>query len=423
MEGRNTKPSIPLLAVSFFAADVQAGAGPFLGIYLQEHGWTPDMIGTVLTLGAIVGVIATVPAGALVDATCHRRAVVVGASSLTVVAACVIWFSRGYWPIAFSQIATAVAGSVMGTALTGLTLGMTGRKNFDRQYGRNQVANHAGNIAAAALSGAIGWWLGIIWVFALAAVFGLACVVSVLLIPARAVHRHYARGLVHEDDTDRSQVRAESVRAVIRCRPLVLLAIALAAFSLGNSAMLPLYSLAQAAAHHRSASGITAANIIISQVVMLTAAVYASRVIRRWGFWWVILVTLVTLPLRGLTAAWLTAVWGIVPVQIFDGLGSGLQSVAIPALVVHLLHGTGRVNLGQGAVKSVEAAGGCLSPLLGGWLASRFGYPAAFVALGSLAAVSLAVWVTQGATIRRICDTRRDELEKMSDLDTSALFS
>jgi hypothetical protein len=81
------------------------------------------------------------------------------------------------------------------------------------------------------------------------------------------------------------------------------------------------------------------------------------------------------------------------------------------------------VNLGQGAVKSVEAAGGCLSPLLGGWLASRFGYPAAFVALGSLAAVSLAVWVTQGATIRRICDTRRDELEKMSDLDTSALFS
>ncbi|PMS37339.1 putative MFS family arabinose efflux permease [Trinickia symbiotica] len=423
MEGRKTKPSIPLLAVSFFAADVQAGAGPFLGIYLQEHGWTPDMIGTVLTLGAIVGVIATVPAGALVDATCHRRAVVVGASSLTIVAACVIWFSRGYWPIAFSQIATAVGGSVMGTALTGLTLGMTGRKNFDRQYGRNQVANHAGNIAAAALSGAIGWWLGIIWVFALAAAFGLACIASVLLIPARAVHRHYARGLVHEDDTDQSPVRAESMRAVFRCRPLVLLAIALAAFSLGNSAMLPLYSLAQSAAHHHSASGITAANIIISQVVMLTAAVYASRVIRRWGFWWVILVTLVTLPLRGFTAASLTAVWAILPVQIFDGLGSGLQSVAIPALVVHLLHGTGRVNLGQGAVISVEAAGGCLSPLLGGWLASRFGYPAAFIALGSLAAISLAVWVTQGATIRRICDTRRDELDKMSDLDASALFS
>ena len=144
------KPTIPLLAVSFFAADVQAGAGPFLGIYLQEHGWRPDTIGTVLTMGAIVAMLVTTPAGALVDAVYHRRSVVVGASVLTIVAAIVIWLSRGYWPIALAQIATAVAGSVMGPALTGLTLGMAGRKNFNLQYGRNQVANHAGNIAAAA---------------------------------------------------------------------------------------------------------------------------------------------------------------------------------------------------------------------------------------------------------------------------------
>ncbi len=417
------KPTIPLLAVSFFAADVQAGAGPFLGIYLQAHGWGPDTIGGVLTLGAIVAMLITAPAGALVDAVYHRRAVVVGASTLTIVAAVVIWFSHGYWPITSAQIATAIGGSVMGPALTGLTLGMVGRKNFARQYGRNQVANHAGNIAAAVLSGAAGWWLGISYVFALSAVFGIACMGSVLLIPAHAVHRHYARGLPHEDDKDRSQVRAESLRVLLRSRPLVLLAIALAAFSLGNSAMLPLYSLAVAAGHHDVASQITAANIVISQVVMLIAAAYACRIIHRWGFWWVIVVTLTTLPLRGITAAWLTTPWGIVPVQIFDGLGAGLQSVAIPALVVHLLHGSGRVNFGQGTMQSVEAAGGCLSPLLGGWLASRFGFPVAFIALGSLAAVSLALWVGQASTIRRACDSRRDELERMGDLDWPGIVS
>ena len=42
----DVRPTVPLLAVSFFAADVQAGVGPFLGIYLQAHGWTPDRIGT-----------------------------------------------------------------------------------------------------------------------------------------------------------------------------------------------------------------------------------------------------------------------------------------------------------------------------------------------------------------------------------------
>ncbi|SEJ74991.1 MFS transporter [Paraburkholderia diazotrophica] len=418
----HVKPTKPLLAVSFFAADVQAGVGPFLGIYLQSRGWTPDTIGTVLTLGGIVGMLVTTPAGALVDATPHRRAVVVGASALTIVAACVIWLSQRFWPVTLSQIATAIAGAAMGPAMAGLTLGMTGRKNFDRQYGRNQVANHAGNIAAAALSGVLGWWLGIAYVFALSAAFGLACIGSVLLIPARAVHRHYARGLAHDDEQDPSQVHADSMRVLLRCRPLLVLAVVLAAFNLGNSAMLPLYSLAASAAHQDGASQITAANIIISQIVMLIAAVYASRLIRRWGFWWVILATLITLPLRGFTAAWLTTPLGILPVQIFDGIGSGLQSVAIPALVVHLLHGSGRVNLGQGAVKGVEAAGASLSPLLGGWLANRFGFSLAFVALGSLAAISLAVWIAQGARIRRACDSRRDELDKMADLDVSALL-
>lgn len=416
------KPTIPLLAVSFFAADVQAGAGPFLGIYLQAHGWRPDTIGTLLTVGAVIGMLVTTPAGALVDATYHRRAIIVGASALTIVAACVIWFSQGYWPIAAAQIATAIAGAVMGPALVGVTLGMTGRRNFDRQYGRNQVANHAGNIAAAALSGAAGWWFGIAYVFLLSAAFGVACTMAVLLIPARAVHRHYARGLAREDDKDPSQARADSMRILLRCRPLLLLAIVLAAFSLGNSAMLPLYSLAVAAAYHDAASQITAANIVISQIVMLVTAIYASRIIRRWGFWWVILLTLMTLPLRALTAAWLTTPWGIAPVQILDGLGSGLQSVAIPALVVHLLHGSGRVNLGQGALQSVQAAGGCLSPMLGGWLASRFGFSVAFIALGSLAIVALTVWVAQRSTIRRACDNRRDELERMADIDASALF-
>ena len=416
------KPTIPLLAVSFFAADVQAGAGPFLGIYLQEHGWRTDTIGSVLTMGAIVAMLVTTPAGALVDAISHRRSLVVGASALTIVAAIVIWLSRGYWPIASAQIATAVAGSLMGPTLTGLTLGMVGRKNFDLQYSRNQVANHAGNIAAALFSGAAGWRFGISYVFVLSAVFGVACIASVLLIPSRAVHRHYARGLAHDDDKDRSQARAQSVRVLLQNRPLRLLAIALTAFSLGNSAMLPLYSLAVAADHHSLASQLTAANLVISQVVMLIAAAYAYRAIRRWGFWWVILATFVTLPVRGLIAAWLTTPWGIAPVQILDGVGSGLQSVAIPALVVHLLHGSGRVNLGQGALFTVEAIGGCLSPLLGGWLASRLGFPTAFVILGSLAAVSVMVWVLPGATIRRACDSRRDELERIPDIDVSALF-
>jgi len=39
---------------------------------------------------------------------------------------------------------------------------------------------------------------------------------------------------------------------------------------------------------------------------------------------------------------------GVFPVQALDGIGAGLQSVAVPGLVARILNGTGRVNVGQG---------------------------------------------------------------------------
>ena len=341
---------------------------------------------------------------------------------MSIVAAIIIWLFHGFWPVTLSQIATAIAGATMGPALAGLTLGIVGRQNFDRQYGRNQVVNHAGNIAAATLSGWLGAWLGMPYIFALSAAFGAGCILTAMWIPPHAVHRHFARGFAKDDADDASDVHADAVRVLVRNRSLLVLSAALAAFNLGNSAMLPLYSLAVSSTHTADPSHVTAANIVISQIVMLIAAAYASRAIRTLGFWWIILATLATLPLRAVTAAWIAPSWGILPVQVFDGLGAGFQSVAVPALVVHLLHGSGRVNLGQGAVQGVQAAGACLSPILGGWIAHHYGYPAAFLALGSLSIVSIAIWVGYGRRVRGACDTRRDELGKLADVDSSTLF-
>jgi len=66
-----------LQAVNFFMADVQAGIGPFLGVLLQSRGWATGAIGTVTAIGGIAGLVATAPAGALIDATTRRRACVV----------------------------------------------------------------------------------------------------------------------------------------------------------------------------------------------------------------------------------------------------------------------------------------------------------------------------------------------------------
>ena len=63
----------PLLSLNFFMADMQAGIGPFLGVFLLAHGWKSGLIGTVMTVGGAAGMLMTTPAGALVDSTRHKR--------------------------------------------------------------------------------------------------------------------------------------------------------------------------------------------------------------------------------------------------------------------------------------------------------------------------------------------------------------
>jgi MFS family permease len=90
-------------------------------------------------------------------------------------------------------------------------------------------------------------------------------------------------------------------------------------------------------------------------------------------------------------------------VQALDGIGAGLQSVAVPGMVARVLNGTGRVNVGQGAVMTVQGIGASLSPMLGGWIAQGLGYSVTFTILGSFALLSLALWLVFAKMLRPAC--------------------
>jgi fucose permease len=109
------------------------------------------------------------------------------------------------------------------------------------------------------------------------------------------------------------------------------------------------------------------------------------------------------LPVRGVLAAHLMTGWGVFPVQMLDGIGAGLQSVAVPGLVARILNGTGRVNVGQGAVMTVQGIGASFSPAIGGWVAQSIGYPAMFMILGCFSLASIALWVGFSAILKPSC--------------------
>ena len=157
----NSKAIRPLEALNFFMADMQAGIGPFLGVFLLAHGWRSGLIGSVMTIGGIAGMAMTAPARRacrcdFTQAALRRRARRLHRAGVDDHPPVPELLARS--PL--SQVATAIAGAAIGPAVAGMTLGIVRQAGFNRQNGRNQAFNHAGNMVGAGLSGLLGWRFG-----------------------------------------------------------------------------------------------------------------------------------------------------------------------------------------------------------------------------------------------------------------------
>ncbi len=134
-----TRAHQALQSLNFFMADMQAGIGPFLGVFLQQRGWATGLIGTVMTAGGVAGMLFTAPAGAFIDYTRKKRLVVVVTGICTVTASSLILLSQLVLVVTASQVATAIAGAAIGPAVAGITLGIVRQAGFNAQNGRNQA--------------------------------------------------------------------------------------------------------------------------------------------------------------------------------------------------------------------------------------------------------------------------------------------
>jgi MFS family permease len=383
-----TRSLAALAALNFFMADVRDGLGPFLGVYLQSKDWSPAAIGLVMTIGGLAAMVATTPAGALVDRITGKRAVMVAAALITVAVSFAILAFPGFLLTAATQVASGIAGAIIPAAIAAITLGIVKQKGYAHQLGRNEAFNHAGNLAAAVLAGALGYLFGIQAVFYVMAAMGLGAIASTLLIDPKAIDHRAARGL-----TENAAEGGASFAVLVTSKPLVILAVTGALFHLGNAAMLPLLGQSLVARGAGDASAFTGMTVVVAQLTMIPMAILAARLAEQRGYWIVFVLALIALPVRGIIAAAVTGPIGLVPVQMLDGVGAGLLGVAVPGLVARILAGTGHVNAGLGAVLTLHGAGAALSPALGGLVAGQLGYPAAFLVLGAVALIALILWV------------------------------
>ena len=401
-------PAAGLVGVNFFMADVRDGLGPYLAAFLQTHQWGTAEIGTAMTLGGLVGMVATIPAGALVDATHAKRALMVFASVLVMAACLLLLWRTDLAAVVMAQVAMPLAGAVIPPAIAGITLGVVGQKRLDRQLGLNEAANHAGNVFAACAS-AIGSWLwGIGGVLIAQITMSVGAIAATLSVPAKSIDHEQARGKATGGDDN------ASFMSLLRKRPLLLFAVAMACFHLGNAAMLPMVGL-QLGAQGASTGLWLSAAIVIAQLTMIPMAILAARIAAKSGYRTVVLIALLVLPVRGLIAATLPPLWSIIPVQVLDGVGAGLLGVATVGVVARIMHGTGRFNAGLAGVLTLQGLGAALSPALGGYIAEHAGFGTAFLVLGGIAILAIPVFLGV-----RIADVSQDGKPQSPSLGTAS---
>lgn len=377
----------PLDALNFFLADVRDGLGPYLAIYLlvvQE--WDAAALGTVMSVAAIAGILAQTPAGALIDRTRAKRAVVVAAALVVTLGSLTLPFVGGFWLVAATQAATGVAAAVFPPAVAAITLGIVGPRAFGRRVGRNEAFNHAGNATAATIAGITAYFFGPIAVFWLMAAMAVASVAAALAIPAEAIDHEVARGLDGDQDTSD---QPSGWRVIVASRPLLIFADCTTLFHFANAMMLPLVGQKLALVREDLATTLMSVCIVAAQAVMVPVAMVTGARADAWGRKPLFLVALAVLAVRGALYPLSDSPYWLVGVQLLDGVGAGIFGALFPVIVADLTRGTGRFNVSQGGIATAQGIGAALSAGVAGAIVVGAGYSAAFLFLAGVAGVGL----------------------------------
>jgi predicted MFS family arabinose efflux permease len=372
----------------FFVADVQTGFGPFLAVYLTTQKWTQIEIGTVLSIGGIVGLVGQMPGGAIIDAARSERLV-------AALAVATIGFSAlGYalWPyfpvVTMAAALHAAASCVLGPAIAAISLGLVGPVAISERLGRNARFASIGSGTAAALMGTVGYFLSSRSVFFVTFILAFPALLSLARIRERDIDVAQAHGAIVKNGSDASTT---SVLSLVRQRPLLIFASSVLLLQLANSAMLPLMAGVVTTRSSQWAPILIGACIIVPQAIVALVSPAVGRAAQRWGRRPLLLLGFAALAIRGILFATVNDPYVLVVVQVFDGITAAVFSVMIPLIVADIAFGSGHFNLAQGIVGTATGIGASLSTVLAGYVSDKLGSGFAFAGLAGVAALG---WAT-----------------------------
>ncbi len=401
------KPSIHALeATNFFLADVQTGLGPFLAAYLAGSGWEPGRVGIALTIGGVITVALQAPAGAIVDQVRSKKLILIFASAVLALGAVLLSVTAAPWAVYTSQLLIGGAGPFLGPTLAAVTMGIVGVTFFDRQFGKNQSFNSAGNVACALLIAGLSHLFGNRAIFITAAILTIPTVLAIRAIRSKDIDYDLARGGAKQVHGKEVSARASVMKTLFR-DPVLLIFLGCAfLFHFANAAMLP--QLGEMLSHgvRASAAPFMSACIIVTQVVIMCFAPAIGRFANLHGRKPLLMIGFGVLPIRALLYTLTDNRESLIAIQLLDGVANAIFGVVSILVVADRTRATGRFNLVQGSLATAVGLGAALSTTFGGKLIQHFSYRISFLSLGAIAALAfLLLWSAIPETLSR----RRDD--------------
>jgi MFS family permease len=389
-----------LEATNFFLADVQTGLGPFLAAYLAGAGWEPGRVGVALSVGGIITVLLQAPAGAIVDHLRSKRLILVIASAVLAAGAILLSLTAAPWAVYTSQVLIGGAGPFLGPTLAAVTMGIVGVTFFDRQFGKNQSFNSAGNVFCALLVGGVSHLFGNRAIFITAALLTIPTILATLAIKSKEIDYNLSRGGALQVDGKEIPARASVIQTLLGDRILLIFLACAFLFHFANAAMLP--QLGEMLSHgvRTSAAPFMSACIIVTQVVIMCSASAIGRFANVHGRKPLLLVGFGVLPIRAVLYTLTHNTESLIAIQLLDGVANAIFGVVSILVVADRTRATGRFNLVQGSLATAVGVGAALSTTFGGKLIQHYSYRISFLTLGAVAAVAFALlWIAVPETL------------------------
>ncbi len=372
----------------FFMSDVRPGVGPFLAIFLKSYlNWSTEMVGIALGTTDLTAAICQIPSGLIVDSVKAKRFLLFLACLMISIACLLILYFPLFQMVIFAQALIGISAAIFTPALSAITLGLIGRKQFPKRISINETWGHAGNVVTAAIVGISGYLLGLQWVVYLVIVFAMISVFFMNFINPKEIDHAIARELVAKENVNNK--KPLPLFKLLRKSSLLIFCFSVFLFHFSNAAQLPLIGQLLSLQNPAISSIFMGACIILAQVVMILVAYCMGFLMDMMGRKPLFLFGFGVLSVRAILYTLTNNPLLLLSVQLLDGIGSGIFGVIGVVTISDIAKGTGRFNFSIGLMALSQGIGASTSNIISGYIVKNLGFNAGFFTLAGIAIVGL----------------------------------